>query len=73
MPLVGGVKNLGTNGQNCDSYLWANHEYFSKNCPQTSFPGRREASNILHGGKMLAPHFKDENASLQKWPFLAGF
>ena len=24
-------------------------------------------------GKMLAPHFKDEIASLQKWPFLAGF
>jgi len=44
-----------------------------KNCPQTSFPGGKEAPNILHGGKMLAPHFKDEIASLQKWPFLAGF
>ena len=38
-----------------------------------SFPGRREAPNILHGGKMLAPHFKDEIASLHKWPFLACF
>ena len=44
-----------------------------KNCPQMSFPGRREAPNILHGGKMLAPHFKDEIASLHKWPFLACF
>ena len=32
----------------CDSYLWANHVYFAKkNCPQMSFPGCREASNIL--------------------------
>ena len=38
-----------------------------------SFPGRREAPNILHRGKMLAPHFKDEIASLQNWPFLASF
>jgi len=38
-----------------------------------SFPGRKEVPNILHSGKMLAPHFKDEIASLQKWPFLAGF
>ena len=44
-----------------------------KNCPQTSFPGGKEAPNILHSGKMLAPHFKDEIASLQKLPFLAGF
>ena len=44
-----------------------------KNCPQTSFPGSKEAPNILHSGKMLAPHFKDEIASLQKLPFLAGF
>jgi len=44
-----------------------------KNCPQMSFPGRREAPNILHGGKMLAPHFKDEIASLHKWPFLTCF
>ena len=38
-----------------------------------SFPGRKEAPNILHSGKMLAPHFKDEIANLQKWLFLAGF
>ena len=38
-----------------------------------SFPGRREAPKILHSGKKLAPHFKDEIATLQKWPFLAGF
>ena len=58
----------------CDSHLWANHSYLAKkNCPQMTFPGRKEAPNILHCGKMLAPHFKDEIASLQKWPFLAGF
>ena len=44
-----------------------------KKWPQTSFPGGKEAPNILHGGKMLAPRFKDEIASLQKLPFLAGF
>ena len=27
----------------------------------------------IGGSKMLAPHFKDEIAGLQKWPFLAGF
>ena len=37
-----------------------------KNCPQMSFPGRKEAPNILHCGKMLASHFKDEIAGLQK-------
>jgi len=48
-------------------------KFCKKNCPQTSFPGSKEAPNILHSGKMLAPHFKDEIASLQKLPFLAGF
>ena len=38
-----------------------------------SFFGRGEAPNILHGGKILAPHFKDEIAGLKKWPLLAGF
>ena len=38
-----------------------------------SFPGRREAQNILHSDKMLAPHFKDEIAGLKKGPFLACF
>ena len=37
-----------------------------------SFPGRREAPNILHSGKMLALYFEDEIAGLHKWPFLAG-
>ena len=44
-----------------------------KNCPQTSFPGGKEAPNILHGGKMLDPHFEDEIVSLQKWTFLSCF
>ena len=43
-----------------------------KNCPQMSFPGRREAPNILHSNKMLIPHFKDEIAAMKKGPFLAG-
>ena len=38
-----------------------------------SFPGRREVPNTLHSSKMLAPHFEDEIAGLQKWPFLASF
>ena len=37
------------------------------------FLGRRKAPNTWHGGKMLAPHFKDEIVGLQKWLFLAGF
>ena len=52
---------------------WQTMYNLQKNCPQMSFPGRREAPNISHGGKMLAPHFKDEIASLHKWPFLACF
>ena len=56
------------------THIYGQTKYIlQNNCPQMSFPGCREAPNILHGGKMLAPHFKDEIASLQKWPFLAGF
>ena len=43
-----------------------------KNLTLDDFPGRREAPNILHDGKMLAPHFEDEIAGLLKWMFLAG-
>ena len=43
-----------------------------KNLTLDVFPGRREAPNILHDGKMLAPHFENEIAGLLKWMFLAG-
>ena len=38
-----------------------------------SFPSCREAPKLWQGSKMLAPHFEYEIASLQKWPFSAGF
>ena len=44
-----------------------------KKYPKMSFPGRGEAPNILHGGKMLASHFEAEIAGLQKWPFWTVF
>ena len=44
-----------------------------KNLTLDVFPGRREAPNILHDGKMLAPHYEDEIAGLQKCRFLQFF
>ena len=62
-PLIGEVFFIVTHIYGQTMYILQN------NCPHVSFPGCREASSILHGGKMHVPHFKDAIASLQKWPF----